>query len=127
MLKDPCSVLVVEDESDFRTYLIVTLKRMGADGIAAESVVDAFKYLTEGKAPDLVISDINLPGASGLDLIEALRESGYTMPVILISAVRSWADTELQKRGAAGFLEKPFKSSQLEEVINKALEINSMA
>ncbi len=122
MLKKSYSILIVEDEPDFRTYLTILLKRLGAVIHPAPNVIEAFRLLGDQVMPDLVITDFNLPDTSGLEFISALRESGYRMPVVLISAVRSFSDREIVEAGAAAFLQKPFNAETLKEVIERSLE-----
>jgi FixJ family two-component response regulator len=73
--------------------------------------------------PDVIISDVRMPGLTGMQLLEKVRERGWSTPVVLISAFgddisRSRADT----LGAAAFLDKPIDVGRLQQVIDEALE-----
>jgi FixJ family two-component response regulator len=69
-----------------------------------------------------VVSDIAMPGMSGLDLARHLRRTGYEMPVILITARNGpTIAAQAQASGAHGLLKKPFEAKQLVEALNEAL------
>jgi DNA-binding NtrC family response regulator len=113
-------ILVVDDEAAVREVLQVRLADWGyavelaADGSEARRVV-------ESAAPDLVISDVVLPDASGLDLLDLLRGPAPGRPVILITAFGSIdAAVEAMKRGALDFLTKPIDYDKLRSLLAAA-------
>jgi DNA-binding NtrC family response regulator len=114
------TILVVDDEAAVREVLKVRLSDWGyrvelaADGAAARQVVAQTQ-------PDLVISDVVLPDASGLELLDLLRGPAPGRPVILITAFGS-IDTavEAMKRGALDFLTKPLDYNKLRSLLTEA-------
>ena len=108
-------LLIIEDEPDLRGYLT---KLFTKDGYAVEAAADAATALTllESTTPDLVITDVMLPGQSGLDLLSALRqdERMARLPVVVLTA-RADAETAIGAfaAGADDFVVKPFNSAEL--------------
>ena len=117
---DGIRVLVVDDEADARELIVATLTRSGAEAIPVSSAEAAFTAIAaaDGKAPDVLVSDIGMPGEDGYFLIRRLREyaaaSGGTIPAI---AVTGYATAEDRRRVlAAGFqlhLAKPIDPAAL--------------
>lgn len=115
------SIAIVEDDDSLRLALIGLMKCVGhrASGYgSAEALLENGAAL----ASDCIITDIHLPGLSGIELTERLRAAGHRMPVIAITA-RS--DPALEQRalasGATCFLKKPFEMDQLIACIEDAL------
>jgi FixJ family two-component response regulator len=75
-----------------------------------------------------LITDLHLPGQSGLELQEALRSQGYQMPVILVTAYPNDKHrTRAFKNGAVGFLSKPFDDRSLMECLTAAIKLHHKA
>ena len=115
-------IAVIDDDQSFRVALVESLSSLGygADGYAsAEDYIGS----TGGKSFDCVVTDIHMPGMSGLDLMKRLAAGGSTTPVVLITA-RS--DTNLEAKaaaaGAACLLRKPFEINELIECIEGAVK-----
>ena len=108
-------LLIIEDEPDLRGYLTRLFTK---DGYAVEAAGDAETALTllESNAPDMVITDVMLPGQSGLDLLTALRqdERMARLPVVVLTA-RADAESAVEAfaAGADDFVVKPFNSAEL--------------
>ena len=108
-------LLIIEDEPDLRGYLT---KLFTKDGYAVEAAADAATALTllESNQPDLLITDVMLPGQSGLDLLTTLRqdEGMVRLPVVVLTA-RADAETAIGAfaAGADDFVVKPFNSAEL--------------
>ena len=81
-------ILVVDDEQSMRDFLKILLVKDGHDVLTAKNGDQALSLL-EKHTFDLVISDIRMPGMSGLDLLEAIREQFGDVPVIMITAFAS--------------------------------------
>jgi FixJ family two-component response regulator len=110
---DSDTVLVVEDDDSMRASIDILLSLSGYRTLLFES---AEAVLAEGaiKRPLCVISDLNLPAMSGLDLMIELRRRGWPTPVIIITAFDSPASRkEALRRGAVAYMAKPFQSSDL--------------
>jgi CheY-like chemotaxis protein len=90
-------VLVVEDEADTRSLLRETLERCGAEVQEAGSVATALARIREWR-PEVVVSDIGMPGEDGYELVRRLREwdtrSGMTTPAVALTAYARGIDRE---------------------------------
>jgi len=118
------TVLVVEDEEKLRRVIELQLKTAGYDVEQAGTAEDALKLA--GNA-DLILTDLRLPGQSGLDLLTNLRSQDSHIPIIVMTAFGSIETAvEAMKSGAADFLPKPFSLDHLMTVIDKALEIKNL-
>ena len=78
-------VLVVDDERRMRRVLQIQLERMGIDSVAAESGEEALDRFQAEKI-DLVLTDLKMPGMSGLELLARVRELDADVPVIVLTA-----------------------------------------
>jgi two-component system response regulator PilR (NtrC family) len=118
---------VVDDERSMREFLEILLRKEGYDVTTAGDVDGALVAL-DSDDYDLVISDIQMPGKSGLDLLRAIRETQADALVLMITA---FATTETaiaaMKEGAYDYLTKPFKVDEIKLVVQKALEKKSLA
>jgi len=110
-------ILLVEDEIDSRELIAMYLSRCGADVLAVSSARDAITSLEEGP-PDLLISDIAMPGKSGYDLIREVRslprEQGGKVPAVALTAYAAREDVDQALR--AGFdlhIAKPVEMREL--------------
>ncbi|MCK0098869.1 response regulator [Qipengyuania sp. S6317L1] len=102
-------IMVVEDNDLNRKLFCDVLKTQGFD---VEPVADGHKVLdnARGAVPDLIIMDIQLPGVSGVDLIEAAKKDPALcdIPVLAVTAFAAKGDEErIREAGAAGYLSKP--------------------
>jgi CheY-like chemotaxis protein len=118
----PTRVLVAEDDADAREMLVEALREEGYQVIEVENGRQLAKCLVKPYGhtcprPDVVISDIRMPGHTGLEVLAALRESDWAMPVILVTAFgdedtheearRLGAAEEARRLGAALVVDKP--------------------
>jgi len=78
-------ILVVDDEAGMRDLLRILLEKEGYEVLTAGDGATGLA-LAMNRAPSLVISDIKMPGLDGVGLLAGLREHGFTMPVIMITA-----------------------------------------
>ncbi len=114
-------ILVVDDELSMREFLKILLEK---EGYAAQTAATAAAALTllRQQPIDLVISDIKMPGGSGLSFLEELRTEGLQTPVILITAYASPEDAvRAMKGGAYDYITKPFNVVEIKEIIKNAL------
>jgi len=122
MVEPRISVLLVDDDEAMREALAVRLESWG---YAVETAGDGAEAAgrVERDRPDILITDVVLPGMSGLDLLERLRKGGLDCPTILITAhgTVNWA-VEAMKRGAMDFLTKPVDHEHLASLIETAAE-----
>ncbi len=115
-------ILIVDDETNARSALAEILRD---EGYAVETAADAFKALPklEELHPDVVITDIKMPGLSGLELMERVREHDPETIVIVMTAF-SAIDTAVHamRNGAADYICKPVNTDELMIVIKRELE-----
>jgi two-component system response regulator HydG len=120
--KPRARVLVADDESSARSGLATLLRDEGFDVWLAE---DGFKALTriQEEAPDVLITDLRMPGLDGIELLRRAREVDSNIIVVLVTA---YADVETAVRamqeGAEHYLTKPIQIDELVLVMNRALE-----
>ena len=107
-------ILVVDDKEGMREMLAVALSEQGYEIETASNGIEAIKILHE-KAFSLIITDYNMPGATGIDVLRAARESAPDTAVILISAFGTVEiAVEAMRLGARDFISKPFPVAELE-------------
>jgi putative two-component system response regulator len=115
-------VLVIDDEHVIRMLVMEILEAAGHEVTGAESAERALTLL-DREDFDLVVSDVVMPGLSGLELLEVVRARRASLPVILITGAGTY-DTLSQAltRGAAGLVTKPFAHSEIQSAVADALE-----
>jgi len=114
------SILVVDDEQGMRDFLKIMLKKEGYQVQTAANGDMALASL-EKEAFDLVISDIRMPGTSGLDLLAGIKEHYPDLPVIMITAFASPDDAVIaMKNGAFDYISKPFNIDEIKSVVESA-------
>jgi FixJ family two-component response regulator len=114
------AIAVIDDDDSFRVALVESLSSLGFEVSGHPSARDFIAGNGQGQC-SLIVSDVHMPGMSGLDLIRHLAASGSKLPVILITA-RSEPGLEARATaaGAACFLKKPFEINDLIECIERA-------
>ncbi len=116
------SVLVVDDEAAIRDSLHMILEYEGYRVEEAASGSQALTRVGE-RAPDAIVLDIKMPEMDGLELLKALRERGYEMPVLMISGHADVATAvEATRRGAFDFFEKPLQRERVLLSLRNAIE-----
>ena len=120
------NILYVDDEAAIRLILQDTLERLGHGAIGAANVPEALGALSRGDI-DLIISDFVMPGLSGLDFLELLRDEGKDIPLIMLTghATIEHAVASI-KAGAADYITKPLQPEQLEHAVSQALELTRL-
>lgn len=115
-------ILIVDDERSMRELLERVFRREGYSVNVAENGIKALEMLRNG-VYDLVISDVKMPGLTGLELLVHCRENSQDTLIILMTAYAT-IDTarEAFKYGAEDFIQKPFDIDELKIVVQKALE-----
>lgn len=113
------NVLVVEDDTDLREAIVDTLD---VSGFSVDSVSDAESALVwlKQKTCDLVISDVNMPGISGYQLMREIATEWPQLPVLIMTAYGSISNAvEAIRNGAVDYLEKPFSTEKLVSVVER--------
>ncbi len=115
-------VLVVDDESNARTALAEILKE---EGFAVETAADGFKALGhfEDFQPDVVLTDLKMPGMDGVELLEKIHQADPAVQVVVMTAFAA-VDTAVSamRRGAADYLTKPLNTDELLVVLRRSVE-----
>lgn len=125
-MKRPKTILLVEDDELFSQSVVQTLENADYQVETAPSVEEALARYRVVE-PDLVISDVYLPGKTGIDCTEQLRAEDPHLPVILMTGMSS-TDIAIKamQAGAYDFLVKPFQPAHLIELVKKGLKVSSM-
>jgi two-component system OmpR family response regulator len=122
---ETCHVLLVEDDDGMRMLVTRALRESGYRVTGCRSGAEMWRFFPEGGI-DLVLLDVMLPGASGLDLLRALRVRS-TVPVIMVSARAEEADRVLGlELGADDYVAKPFGRPELLARIRAVLRRSSV-
>lgn len=116
-------ILIVDDEPDLLELLELTLSRMGLDTTRAESVAEAVRLLDRDQF-DLCLTDMRLPDAEGLRVVEHINQKGLDVPVAVITAYGSAENAVAAlKAGAFDYLAKPVALEQLRALVRQALKV----
>lgn len=121
-------ILVVDDEPDVITTLIESLEALGYRADGAGNGVVALEKL-EQDTYDLVITDIRMPEKNGIDLLNDIKQKYPHLPVVMITGYTlAYPPEQAMKEGARGYIAKPFRINQIDELLAKILfnfDINS--
>ena len=116
------TILVVEDDSDVMAFLVEDIRSFGYDVVEAPDAETALSMFQEAKAIDLVITDMHLPGMSGIDLLGEVKRASQAVPVIMLtghSSIESYVQTI--SSGVFEYINKPVQAEELERIIKAAL------
>jgi two-component system, chemotaxis family, chemotaxis protein CheY len=119
------SVLIVEDSSTTRSMIRAAVEEAGEElnAVEASSGFEALKLLPREDYA-LIVTDINMPGINGLELINFIRkdERYRHIPLVIVTTERSAEDRDRGlAMGADAYVSKPFKEEDLREVITRIL------
>jgi len=116
-------ILVVDDEASVRGVLVQMLGRSGYDVTAVADAEQALLHLQDDPGCDLVLTDVMMPGANGLTLLDVVCRNHPGVPVVMLTALHDiHVATNAFRRGAVDYLLKPFQRAQLLDVVLRALE-----
>ncbi len=120
-------VLVVDDDADTLILLRDILSKEGYEVSTAPDGKTALEHIGT-RRPDLIISDIHMPGLDGMGLLAELRDGYHDIPVILITAFGSLKTAvDSLRSGAFDYLSKPFIADDIRLVVRRALEHNQLS
>jgi CheY-like chemotaxis protein len=118
-------VIVAEDETDVRQLVAVALRGIGYEIFEARTGAELLDELGDGlllgdlgARPDIIISDVRMPGLTGMEILAGLRQAEWCTPIVLMTAYADAETRELARRlGADAFFEKPFDIDDLVTVV----------
>lgn len=125
----PRTIFIVDDNADFRSSAHWWLAGAGYEVVDYADPAEALAGLRSARpaGPACVLLDVRMPGMSGLDLHDRLREQGLPWPVVYMTG---HGDVPLavqaMQRGAVSFLEKPFADQALEEALDRAFHASAV-
>jgi two-component system response regulator PilR (NtrC family) len=121
------SILVADDEKSLRDFLVIMLEEEGYQVITASSVEKATKLIRENEF-DLILTDIRMGRSSGIEVLDAARNTLPDTPVVMMTAYAS-AETAVtaMKKGAYDYISKPFKIEDIQLIVKNALEKRKLA
>lgn len=124
---DPIRILVADDEPGIRRSLQLILAARGHSVDTAENGGEALEKVraavAEDRPPQLLVTDIQMPGLSGLEMLETLRQEGIDLPTLVISGYGDRESVaELRRHGCRHFIDKPFNPDQVVEAVQRVLE-----
>ncbi len=123
----PHRILVVDDDADMLRLLSLRLKAAGHEVVAVGSTEAALAQLDVAR-PQLVLSDVRLPGKDGLALFDEVHARHPSLPVILLTAHGTIPDAvEATSRGVFTYLTKPYDGKELLEKVAQALALSAPA
>ncbi len=112
-------ILVADDEQNLRRVLVTMLRRDGHEVVQAASGAEAIAQLAD---VDVVITDLRMPGADGMEVLRTAAKSFPQVPVIMITAYGSVGQAvEAIKAGAFDYIEKPFEQDSIRTIVEKAI------
>ena len=115
------TILIIDDEKSLLELLTVVFKKEGYTVRTAASAAGGFEILAKEDV-DLVVTDIKMPGADGMDILRYARENLPDLPVILITAYGSIPQAvEALKAGALDYVVKPFDVEELKIIVGRGL------
>jgi DNA-binding NtrC family response regulator len=119
-------ILIVDDEEGLRRLLSILLSKEGYEVVAAANGSEAIAQF-EKNVVDLVITDIKMPGMSGIELLQAIRALDPAVPVIVMTAYAS-LDTAIEavNQGAFHYFVKQTRNEEIKLVVKRALEMQRL-
>ncbi len=125
-MEKPISILLVDDEADFRAIISDHLEEKGYQVFSVGSGQEAISAAREQDF-DVALLDVKMPGIDGVDLLRTLKEIDPSVEVIMLTG-HATVETAVQtiKLGALDYLSKPVRLSELEVTITKALEVRHL-
>jgi len=119
------TISIIDDEQQVRDAIMLLLDSVGLNSRGYESAT-AFLEDYDAAHPGCVITDVRMPGISGLELQKKLAEYSYSPPLIIITGHGDVAmAVDAMQEGAMDFIEKPFNDQRLLDSVHKALELDA--
>ncbi len=124
----PPTLLVIEDEERMRRLFELVLKPEGYELILARSGEEGISALSEAEGIDLIVTDLQLGKASGLDVLQAAKQALPDVPVLIITGYGTVKSAvEAMRKGAYDYISKPVDNEELKIIIARALQVRRLA
>lgn len=115
------TILIVDDETRYRSLYRQVLESAGFETVEAASAEEAFD-IVRTETPSIVVTDVRMPGASGIELLRSVREKHIALPFVLVTAYADVRDAvNAMKLGAVDYLSKPVDLDELVTAVRDAL------
>jgi two-component system, chemotaxis family, chemotaxis protein CheY len=112
--------MIVDDSVTVRLQVVAALAPAGFEVLEAGDGVEALDRIKQTSDLALILCDLNMPQMNGMELLGALRESGFSVPVVMLTTEgRNDLILKAKQLGARGWLVKPFKPDHLVAVARK--------
>ncbi|HET6846816.1 MAG TPA: sigma-54 dependent transcriptional regulator [Anaerolineales bacterium] len=122
------TLLIVEDEERMRRLFELVLKPAGYELLLARSGAEAISLIRDHGSFDMIITDLQLGGLSGMDVLEAAREQLPDVPVLIVTGYGTVKSAvEAVQKGAYDYISKPVDNEELKIVIARALQVRQLA
>ena len=120
--RDRLNVLVVDDDTAVRELLVEGLDVFGYPAVTAGDIDEAFEIIKR-EPIGLVLSDIDMPGGDGIQLLKRIKDHDSDLDVIMVTGAID-ADTAIDaiRRGASDYVTKPFNLDEVQIVVERTLE-----
>lgn len=118
------TILIVDDFDTTLFTVGMTLQSHGYDALKASNAEEALKLL-DGRDIHLVITDFNMPGKNGMHLTEEIRINEFykSVPILILSTEKSpEVKREALKKGATGWVKKPYQLDEFVKIIQKVIK-----
>jgi excisionase family DNA binding protein len=118
------TVLLVDDDPRLREYMRINLELEGYVVVEAGSADEGMAALEGDQTPQLILLDVMMPGTDGWEMLQRVQERHGAIPVIMFSGqVDAQSAADAEKRGASGFIGKPFDPQQLIDRAKQVLPV----
>ena len=125
-MTDPRTVLLVDDDQSFRRVMEYQLHEDGYRVLTAANVAAALQHF-KAETIDVVMTDVKMPGADGMELLARLKAMQPDLPVVMLTAHGTiGAAVEAMKCGAFDYLTKPFTREQLRIALSKTFDVAAL-
>ncbi len=120
------TILIVEDEAKMRRLLELNLGEDGFTTLSAGDAESGMKFLRENSV-DLILTDLKLPGMSGLEFLQTVKRQNASLPVVVMTAFGTVETAvEAMKAGAGDYVLKPFSLTEMRMVVRKELDVRKL-
>lgn len=120
-------ILVIDDEKKMHRILQISLEGLGYEVTTASSGLEGVE-MARSHMPSLVITDMKMPGMSGMEVLQEIKKMDEDVPVIIMTAYGTVESAvEAMKRGAYDYILKPFDIGEMEVIVDKALRYRRLS